>query len=265
MSPALNQLYKDLHDFFSGGLLTHNPVVPHGAQHVPGAGAGMSLFEYMTAGRPEIRAQQALYPYLRQRDPGTRREYHFSGTFIDFWLPNIVPGGVAIELKHYSPHQTGQFATLLGSPAKLRFSLASDLAKPRPAGSTLIQIALYTSVEGLPGRLQQTSAEPKFVKSYVRRPVAQHVYEPAARQQLAAWPLLKYYVTPAGQAGANDFIVPVRHSYGLPAAQISGRVCFFMGIVQPGHTAFSSTAVKGFPVCPPAGMHEADADATPAL
>jgi hypothetical protein len=232
MSAALHKLYGHIGNFLSTGLLTHSPHVPSRAFPIPGAAAGMSLFEFMTMGRPEIRAQQALFPFLDQLYPGTVREYPFSKTFIDFWVPpQLVPGGVAIELKHYSAHQTGQFATLLGSPARLRFSLASDLVKPRPSGSRLIQVALYTAVEQLQRPLQRTAPEPRFVKSYVRRPVNASDYQPAARRDLGAWPLLSRYVTPRGPAAAGDFIIPAVRHFGLPGEMVSGRVCFFMGIV----------------------------------
>lgn len=51
----------------------------------------------------------------------------------------------------------------------------------------------------------------------------------------------------------------------MSAAPISGRVCFFMGIVQAGHTAFPVIASKGVPVCRPAGMDGPAVDSTPAL
>jgi hypothetical protein len=223
-------LYQYLDKFFRGGVLTHQPAASPSAAPAVVSMAGMSLFEYMTRGRPEIRAQEALDPYLRANYPQTVREKYHNNTYIDFWIPGVEGQDVAIELKHYSPHQTGKFATLLGPSKKRNFNLVGDHGKPRPAGAILIQIGLYTVVEDLSRPAPKTYSKVPFVKSYVRRPVPRSRYEPLAQDDLRNWRFLSNYVTPSGPATPDDFIVPGRcHTFGAPGNTVTGRVSFFMG------------------------------------
>lgn len=222
-------LYQYLNDFFQNGILAHPPVASRKEEPALALGPGRSLFEHMTRGRPEVRAQQALDPYLRARYPQTCREWRHGNTFIDFWIPGIEGQDVAVELKHYSPHQTGKFATLLGPSKKRPFDLVADYQKPRPAGSVLIQIGLYTAVEDLNSSAPKTYSRVPFVRSYVRRPVPRSRYEPLARDDLRNWSHLSNYVTPSGRATPADFLVPAcQHSFGPPGNVVTGRVCFFL-------------------------------------
>ncbi|MEH6433824.1 hypothetical protein [Massilia sp. DD77] len=229
----LTTLYHYLNDFFRNGVLTHAPVTCRTEESAPALGPGRSLFEHMTRGRPEIRAQQALYPHLCACYPQTRREWRYQNTFIDFWIPGADGQDVAIELKHYSPHQTRKLATLLGPSKKRHFNLVADYEKPRPAGSVLIQIGLYTAVEDLDRSAPKTYSSVPFVKSYVRRPVPPSRYEPLARDDLRNWSHLSNYVTPAGPATPADFVVPSGpHVFGTQGNMVTGRVPFLLLVAR---------------------------------
>lgn len=141
--------------------------------------------------------------------------------------------GVAIELKHYSPHQTGKFAALLGPAKRRNFNFVGDFVKPRPGGSTLIQVGLYTAVEYLDRPAPKTYSGVPFVRSYVRRPIARSRYEPLAREDLRNWPFLSTYGTPSGPATPDDFVVPDHlHTFGPPGDTVTGRVSFFIAMAR---------------------------------
>lgn len=91
-------LYQYLDNFFRVGVDPSSRNFSLGTAR-RGADAGMSLSEYMTGGKPEVRRQEALYPYLRDRFPATVREKFHNGTFIDFWIPDVEGQNVAIEIK----------------------------------------------------------------------------------------------------------------------------------------------------------------------
>lgn len=239
----LNNLFNYIEEFFNAGIITHNPSKKNNLSFKTPITPHKSLFEYMTSGRgAEIRAQQALYPYLLAKYPKTTPELKIGKTRIDFFIPNVGQYDVAIELKHYSPHQSGQFKALLGPSVGRNFTIAGDLKKLRPRGMILLQVALYTTVE------QVTIANPKsssvpFVKTYVARGLSRPSYELQAKNDLGKWQYLRRYYTPRGAATSADFIVPkVQHTFGPNLDKVSGRVCFFMAFARPSTRCFYGSA-----------------------
>ena len=200
----------------------------------------LSLFEYMLAQKAEIRAQEALFPYLLSKYQVVEREYkcNFSAGSpkkyykVDFIVADdeALSNPVVIELKHYSPHQSGGLATLLGT--KPGFNLLGDYEKIRsrfsPLKNTpLIQIGLYTAVETFhlnPGTWHAHQAN-AFIKTYVRSPVTPSIYGLAADEALAVWPHLAKYNPYKG------FVMPDPSSKSTaPSAWVDGRVNYFVGL-----------------------------------
>lgn len=237
----LDDLYLYIKEFFDAGIINHHPTKQRNLRSPTRLTVSKSLFEHMTAGRgAEIRAQQALYPYLIERYPQTKPEFGFKKTRIDFFIPNIGPYNVAIELKHYSPHQSGQFKTLLGPSPGRNFTIVGDLKKARPPNTILLQIGLYTAVENATNP-QNSSVQ--FVRTYVKKTVQQCGYEAAARVELSTWPYLRHYCTPNGIATPADFSVPQKpHRFGPSHDIVSGRVCFFMAYAR--HTGRLSASKR---------------------
>jgi hypothetical protein len=229
-----HQVFSHIKNFLDNGKVTFEPSAGKHDRRIIQKPANQSLLEYMCSGRSEIKAQSALFPHLLSLNCKTEREKPLGGKFFDFWIPGGEGPEIFIELKHYSPHQTGQFNTLLGPSPKKNFNLDGDYRKfltNCSNGSVLIQIGLYTAVEGL-----QSTGNPggvKFVKSYVRRPIPLADYAPAARKDLQRWwPHLSRYSTPAGPATLHDFVAPQAHTFAANNGDIvTGRVCYFMGIV----------------------------------
>jgi hypothetical protein len=216
------------------------------------AGAPKSLFEYLVMNdRPEIRAQEVLFLYLQAAGVDVHREHgaRVKGVrrIFDFVVREPASVGTAlrgfgdcviVELKHYSPHQTGQFRALLG-PLKTKAgrklpSLHLDYKKHRPEEAPLLQVGLFTAVEDMRGQaterpVWQASGSP-FVRKYVKgKSLAD--YETAAHAALQAWELNDQYVRPAGASTDLGYHKGPQTSFTSPSGvEITGRVNYFLGI-----------------------------------
>jgi hypothetical protein len=231
--------------------------MPGAANTLQAATSNLSLFEHMTANdSPEIRAQEALLPHLVAAGFHVDRELKMTigetGRVFDFVVREAAPSAdmarrltdatacVIIELKHMSPHQTGQFGHLLGpvlnQKGEALQSLHEDFTKPRPTAASFIQLGLYTAVEGwhkagVPSGLRDDTRCP-FIRKYVRRPLSLSSYDGPARQALADWPIRPRYTCPVHPATADDFCVGPEAQYVTSAnVTVTGRVNYFMGIV----------------------------------
>lgn len=91
--------------------------------------------------------------------------------------------GAVIEIKHYSPHQSGGFAMLLGPARGRNFTLHGDFVKPRP-DLPLIQLGLFTSIEELPDPGPHDVELKPFIKTYVRQALSTASYQTPAREAL---------------------------------------------------------------------------------
>ncbi|WP_374361937.1 hypothetical protein [Pseudoduganella danionis] len=220
-------LFNYIKDFFEAGIATHQPLRSKILRVPVKALKEVSLLEQMTSHRgAELQAQYALYPYLLEKYPLTVREWKNGSTIADFFIPDVGPHGVAIEMKHFSAHQTNQLQGLLGPSKNKKDTLAHDLYKPLPNGTILMQIGMFTAVESLTVDSHRNSAC-HFVRTYVNKPLALSQYEPGARHNFENWKHLRQYVTPRGDAISADFIVPAKqHVFGTENDRVAGRVNF---------------------------------------
>lgn len=144
------------------------------------------------------------------------------------WLPIV-----AIELKHYSPHQ-GTINPLLGA-------LEADYNKLRPEGLPLIQIGLYTEINAISHPIQKTSSllrNYRFFTSYVlpgfkniRDAMEEKLSKDRHRVSTWAWPKTK-----PSPYSKNTGLVRVRpDNFSLGSSSdlvVTGRVNW-MGLLAP--------------------------------
>lgn len=238
----------------------HLRYTPHRSiGHIEGkeeiSGAPLSLFEYLTMNsRPEIRAQDALSPYLVAAGFHVIREYrmtiHGKQRIFDFVVrPN---GGrdtaidvdnddlVIIELKHLGAQQTGGFRGLLGpimTPAKKELStLHSDFGKRRPKRVPMIQVGLFTAVAGwnkAGAAVHWSAVDSPFIKRYVKGKPLPRNYRAQALADLSAWSLNHSYTRPASWPATSHFNGGPPATYHTPdGVQVTGCVDYFLGITR---------------------------------
>lgn len=203
----------------------------------------VSLFEYMTRHNcPEIRAQEAFFPHLLAAGLTVHREMSADvggkRRVFDFVVSDD-SGEVIVELKHYSPHQTGQFGALLGpvinGAGEALQSLYQDYRKPRPPDIPLIVVGLYTAVEGWHGQAgQKVPREQRgsyFVERFARRPADRASCADQARKTLGNWQHRSLFTCPVQTATANDFCEGPDSIYvSSTGVTVKGRVNYFMGL-----------------------------------
>lgn len=226
------KVYHCINEFLRKGEVS--PIL----RGVEASATPISLFEFIAQPKPEIRAQEAMFPALRASFPSTEREYHWSDAAscrlrkFDF----LVSDGdehVIVELKHYSAHQTGGFRNLLGPiytrKGKQLQSLWHDCSKPRPY--KLVQVGLFTAVEEWAPVRRWKSINNRFIQSYVRRPLPLTVYEHLARRDLQTWTKLGEYTCGESPLGPESFTVgPVAEFLADCGTTVKGRVNFLIGL-----------------------------------
>ena len=218
------------------------------------SGEPLSLFEYLTMHpRPEIRAQDALLPYLvaagfhvtrecGMRVNGKQRLFDFvvrpGGTGDDAGGPGA-DDFVVVELKHLGAHQTGGFKALLGpvlnKAEKALSTLHSDFYKDRPS-VPLIQVGLFTAVDSwgtVAASVHWTAVGSPFVQRYVKGKKLVPNYLAQANLTLSAWELNGRYTRPASWPASIHFNVGPAVSYQTPTGvQVSGHVHYFLGMTH---------------------------------
>lgn len=204
---------------------------------------GLTLFKHMTVDRrPEIRAQEAIFPHLIAAGWDVRREKTVyikdKCRIFDFVVTDDC-SEVIVELKHYSPHQTKQFVGLLGpvvTKAKVHLqSLHKDFHKRRPSETPLIQLGLFTAVEGWRNtvgvQVPRKDSGSYFIEKFARGPLVRGVYEAQARQALGNWAYRHLFACPTQTATASDFCVGPSSEYTSNTnVTVRGRVNYFLGI-----------------------------------
>ena len=219
------------------------------------SGAPLSLFEYLTMhSRPEIRAQEALLPYLvaagfhvtrecRMRVNGKQRVFDFvvrPNDGPDVNTDPVVDDVVVIELKHLGAHQTGGLNALLGpivTPAgKALSTLHSDYHKPHPP-VPMIQVGLLTAVDGwnqAGASVHWSDVDSPFVKRYVKGKTLASNYQAQAISTLSRWPLNNRYTRPVSWPATSHFnIGPMVIYYTQAGIEVTGCVHYFLGITLP--------------------------------
>lgn len=242
-----HRVYEVLKNVLDADRLEYGPITSFTASRasLEANNAGLTLFEHMTRNnRPEIRAQEAIFPHLIAAGFQVGREKavdHEGKRRIFDFVVSDTSSEVIVELKHYSPHQTDQFRGLLGpivTTAGLhRQSLSNDFCKYRPIGATLIQIGLYTAVEGwcdaagLP--VPQTQSGSYFIEKFVARPLPRNTYTAQARDALRNWPHLHLFTCPMHTATDQDYCEGPDSAYtSRTDVTVRGRVNYFLGIAS---------------------------------
>lgn len=224
--PLAERIYSDVVHFLRLPRLKFIPITKN-EKASPQCGETRSLFEYMLDTQKngsEIKAQEALFPYLVDCYPGTIRELRINnGGRIDFSVVQDKEQ-VDIELKHHSVHQANGFGGVLGG---LELDLIRhDTHRPE---IPLIQVALYTAVEGLAAHPSIFTSH-QFIPTYGALPLPQQ-YEPAARAHLSKWSLLPRYTCLDHPASWGDFhLGPFQAFQSLPGGLVEGRVNYFVGL-----------------------------------